>query len=625
MPRKKNYTAGKDRIPSKPANPRRTTRATMLPPVADNAFIEMEILLGENARFASSTRTLELGNWLGRGIDSWVWAAVASLRAILLSGSKQTVTVVTHLYGLRIFFSFLTEARNVPRIAAPSDLSPQHVQEFASWLQKRGQRVGWSAASPRTIYAKWKPVIIEMFAQGFIPGEQSQFFKRGILPWKTVAERKQTSLSDAEQERLARAIKDDLIAIHHGRLTLKPIDIQALRLLLVAHRQGANATPLLEMRRDAIAPGLMPGTVRLRTIKYRSKRMRAGIGRAAPPKESVEQVPGRDLFFPLAEGAILLQAITETESLLEEAPVKYKNRIWLYRSQNWGAKDTVSSLTAGTLPISIDGLIKRHKLVGDDGLPLKVNLTRLRKSFFDRAFRLSDGDLAITANLMGNTPQVAGSNYPTMNESRKAEAASYMNEDFTALMRRGSLAGGSVATSGALRVIAVKPFKAASNGHDSSELTPTAVAGCSDTLHGEHAPHDGHNHCSRYVMCLFCSSFTVVGTVEELWRLFSFQAFAKDELGYLDRTLGLQRTDDERLEDLRDRYRLVIPYIDDFTRRQFPTSRIKQARDRTAADLHPYWVHQTRMSWRARVHRDDGEPASITLHESQTQADLDGK
>jgi hypothetical protein len=139
---------------------------------------------------------------------------------------------------------------------------------------------------------------------------------------------------------------------------------------------------------------------------------------------------------------------------------------------------------------------------------------------------------------------------------------------------------------------------------------PTPVSGCQDTLHGEHAPQDGHSHCDRYVMCLFCSSFTVVGTVEGLWRLFSFQAFARAELDYLDETLGAERTADELLEDLRDRYRVAIPYIDDFTQRQFARTKVAKARAKTAAGLHPFWQHQMTMSCRARSRAGTPEPGA---------------
>ena len=59
-------------------------------------------------------------------------------------------------------------------------------------------------------------------------------------------------------------------------------------------------------------------------------------------------------------------------------------------------------------------------------------------------------------------------------------------------------------------------------------------------------------------------SSAIVGTVDELWRLFSFQAFAKSELDYLDAALGPQVAADDVLADLRDRYKVAIPHIDDF-------------------------------------------------------------
>ncbi|MGF6698138.1 hypothetical protein OKW38_002750 [Paraburkholderia sp. MM5496-R1] len=406
-------------------------------------------------------------------------------------------------------------------------------------------------------------------------------------------------MSDAEQERLAKAIKTDLVAVHQGHLKLNPGDVQAMRLLLIAHRQGTSPTPLLELRRDAMAPGPLPGTIRLRTVKFRSKKIRSSVARA----EANDLTPtidsdGDEIVFNLAEGAVLQQAITSTDALVREAPARYKSRIWLFRSQERATTRAgkVTCLTSRTLAKAINALIARHNLVGDNGKLLRLNLSRTRKSFFDRAFRHADGDLAKTANLMGNTPPVAALNYPSMNEARKAEAAGFMNEDYIDRMRGAKAAS----TKAKGRVIKIRPGTASTDG---SPSVSTPVSGCRDTLNGEHAPGDGHNHCDRYVMCLFCSSFAIVGTVDELWRLFSFQVFAKNELNSLDSALGPERTGDEALEDLRDRYRIAIPYIDNFTKRQFAARIVKEARTKTKQNLHPFWVHQMTMSRRARAHR----------------------
>jgi len=566
------------------------------------ARIDMVALLGADARFASNEKNIEFTDWLGRGIDVWVWSVVACLEAILLSGARQPSTVVQYAKSLRIFFAYLAEGLAAPRIATPVEFSPSHIDAFIGWLQLRGQQREQTAETVRTQFKNVKSVLLEMLARGHIQGEPTRFFKKRTLPWQHGGSR-ETSLSDAEQERLATAIKTDLIAVHHGRLTLSPGDTQALRLLLVAHRQGKNPTPLLELRRDAMSPGIFPGTIYMRTAKVRGRKVKNSVGRAASAKAPLMLKPSEDatesIVFALAEGAVLQQAITSTESLVEEAPAQYRNRVWLYRSQANNKRNSVTCLTSRTLSKAVSALIGRHNLVGDDGKKLRLNLSRMRKAFFDRAFRSTDGDLVKTANLMGNTPRVAGANYPTMNEARTAEAATFMNEDFTAVMRDSMQA--PVGTHAEPRVITINPIGITSDGTPAMQLERTPVSGCKDTLNGEHAPRDGHTHCDRYVMCLFCSTFGIVGEVDELWRLFSFQAFAKAELEHLDATLGAERTTDVVLEDLRDRYRIAIPYIDQFTKRQFPARIVREARSMANERLHPFWVHQMTMSRRARA------------------------
>lgn len=602
MARSKNYQASSTRLEKlRPATGEACVNA--LAPAAGDARIDMVALLGPEARFPANERNIDLTGWLDRGIDQWVWSAIACLRAILLSGSRKTATVSQYAKSFRIFLAYLTEGRQTPRVTSPVSLSPLHIEAFIDWLRLRGEQLGHRPESMRTIFKNVKSVLKEMFSQGHIPGEPTRFFKRKAVPWGR-DESRQTSLSDAEQDRLANAIKSDLVAIHHGKLHLNPKDVQALRLLLVAHRQGTSPTPLLELWRDTLAPGLMPGTIRMRTSKARSRKIRTSAGRAAPDRLNSERQSNEDtddgVIFSLAEGAVLQQAIVSTEALVKDAPVRYRNRVWLYRSQQNGAarRGAISCLTTRTLATAIDSLIKRHSLLADNGKRLRLNLSRTRKSYFDRAFRNTDGDLTKTANLMGNTPRVAARNYPSMNESRKAEAAEFMNE-YVDLMRTG------IDPSNEARVpprpIKVKPVGAAPDGSPVQPLERTPVSGCKDTLNGEYAPHDGHTHCDRYVMCLFCSSFAVVGSVDELWRLFSFQTFATSELEYLDATLGPERTSDEDLEDLRDRYRVAIPFIDQFTQRQFPAGIVKKARVKTEVGLHPFWIHQMTVSRRARA------------------------
>lgn len=600
MRKKKNYQAPR-------AQPKEVTGSAspIQPKIPGHAYrnpdIDMVALLGPDARFTNSIRNIVLRDQFGRGIDDWVWATSAAIESELLAGTSPS-SAAGHRHSMLTFYDFLTQgAIKGPdgvrllssKPATPSDFKPIHVEQFVAFIKKRDAANGYAKATTRHNYQAVKATLLVMFNLALIPGESHRFFRRGVFGRNP--ESSTTSISEAEQERLASAIKDDLSAIHHGRLRVSMRELQALRLLVIAHRMGHNRTPLLELERDSMRPGLLPGTIQIQTIKQRSKKIVSQMGsEGASTPMVVEYLP-----FSLAEGAVIGQAIASTEYLVHLAPQPLRNRVWLYQVSKTGfktKKGTVSALSAGTLFWSIKALVVRHALLGDDGNPLVVNNSRLRKSRFDRAFRLSDGDLMTTANLMGNTPAVAGVNYPSMNTARQAEAANFMNDEYIDMMRNTSaLAKNHAQDDKPLRVVAIEPV------HEVGTSTP--VAGCSDALWGEHAPKNG-NPCDRFVMCLFCSSFAIVGAVDELWKLFSFQSFARMELAYLESRLGPNPEIEETIDgllDLRDRYRLAIPYIDSFTSKQFAASRVLRARQMTANALHPFWFAQVQSSRRARL------------------------
>jgi hypothetical protein len=250
---------------------------------ASDADINLRELLGPDARFPTSIRTIILSPALGRGIDEWVFASADSLRAIVRSG-KSPETARGNRAGILQFFDWLTIGSDDAGLLKskphrPCDLKPLHVSEFTAWIKKKGQDEHWKKETVRTFYVQAKGVLKTMFELDLIEGETHQFFKRGVFE-KGSGESQHTSFSDDEQERLSAAIKSDLSAIHHGRLKVSMRELQALRLLVVAHRMGHNVTPLLELTRDAVKPGLLPGTILLKTKKYRNRKVVSQVGRA---------------------------------------------------------------------------------------------------------------------------------------------------------------------------------------------------------------------------------------------------------------------------------------------------------------------------------------------------------
>ena len=561
---------------------------------ADEAYINFKLLSPE-ARLVDSKCALDLRAWLGIGIDAWVWSSIRCVNSMFISGKYEISSLTACQVALDHFFAFLTNDRSSPLVVEPIKFAPIHSHEFVRWLRGHARDGTWALASARQYYFSAKRVMEEMLEQGDIDADVSLLFPRGAMP-RPNDESRQTSFSALEQGRISEAIKKDLVATHKGRMTLLFSELQALRFLLVTHRQGLNLTPVLELNRRGLAPGQLPGTVRLTSIKHRGNSIKSYMGRAA---ENGDKDSAEPLTFSLAEGAVLQQAIASSEELVAEAPKGIKDKIWLYRSESSRDKgEVITCLSPASLLWCVTRLVYRHDLRGDDGKPLKINSSRFRKSFFDRAYRVTDGSLPITANLMGNSPGVAATRYPSMNEARKAEFAEFLNEDYV------NHAKGVRDVPVCDAVISVRrPTVIPINAIDSGSLENTPLSKCSSPTAGEYAPKNG-TLCERFVMCLFCSSFVIVGTEEDLWKLFSFQQFAKSELAYLDDKLGVMRTADEAIEELRDRYRVCIPFISEYPATHFPAAIVQAARRRTQAGLHPFWKYQ---SERSRIGRNLGQ------------------
>ncbi|MEH6437345.1 hypothetical protein [Massilia sp. DD77] len=556
MPKKKNYISA----------------ATFEPPVLSmgapgirTATLVFSDFVGDSDR-THLQHTFALEEWMGRGIDAWVWGTLESLGDQLRSGTKSRSTIASVGKGMRKFFEFITEHPQ-PLVAGPSELVPLHITAYIEWLQQQALKLGWTTDTVRMRYQNLKSVVRQMHARGAVKAELGRLFPDRALPNGNKVVRGYSAFSDAELQRLAKAIKADLTDLHHGRLKLNPSEAIANRFLIVAMRTGINPIPLLEIKRDSLSPGLLPGTMRLRTVKHRGNQIQE---RTLVRGSQVE----KPVLIPTDAVAVLELTLADTESLIAEAPKQLQNRVWLYRSLRSQEFGQVVCLSYSVMQESIKQLVHRRGLFADDGEQLQVNVSRLRKSFGKKAFRISDGDVVTTARMLGNSPRIADLNYLRVDEQIKADGAVFLGEEFTGRLRGGSSSPWA------------EPIK-------SADKTP--VASCKDNLYGEHAPKDGNNYCDQFVMCLFCPSFAVVGEEDELWRLFSYQIFARHELSRLDKSLEHIR-ESVHVQRLIDLYRRAIPFIDQFTEQSFDSSLVKHARKKAELTLHPFWKFQLERS-----------------------------
>lgn len=570
MPRKKEYrSSGRNEKAGKESRGASEQRGLLV--FAD------ELPLGARV---SRHAMVDLRDWLGRGVDTWVDSMIVGWKRMLNQGAA-TQSLSAYASAFKCFLEFLVVGREAPLVIEPSQLRPLHITQFVGWLEARGKVRKWGVRTIHTQYSHLKQSLVQLQKMKVVANVPKPFFPSRPFAFGVCLESRYSALSDSELSRLAKAIRADLTEVHHGRLKLRASEAMTGNFLIIAMRTGGNATPLMELSRTGTRPGLLPGMKVVGVMKHRAKKV-IGLVFAGQSKEE-------SVLIPTDAAAVLERTLEATAHLVGEAPPELKDRVWLFRAVGGSNGGKVSCIDFNSLSYSIKSMVKRRALLDDQGEPLHVNVTRLRKSFGKRAFLRTNGDVVATANLLGNVPKITESHYLNPDAELMADAAGFMASELTAHLRGDG--------ANAKRFLT----RSADSANGPSAKTP--LASCTDTLHGEHAPKDGTNHCDKFVMCLFCPSFAVVGDFDELWRLFSFQRYAKNQLEYLDRTLG----DDEQISPhkqlLRRRYRAAIPFIDSFTVSNFGAKLSLAAKSKAETELHSFWALQMSLSSQSPMER----------------------
>lgn len=330
-------------------------------PSALDDGVSLVIAFPENP---STVRTIDLSPWLGKGIDPWVWACAGQLRAFLESQDVAPVTVRSYWSGgLRYFSEFLVATGSK---VEPQALEPQHIQQFIGWLKDRGGKY----STKKGYYQATKSVLVALARRGVVP-ENENLFPANPFPGSNSKAGGEIPLSHGERERLALALRDDIVAIHRGTFKGSGSAALTVYVLALAVRTGANLTPLLEASRDCLRPHpFMPNMMLLSLFKRRGNATKLASLRFSREEDG-------SLPVPMDGVALLRKALKITEPLVAEVKPQHRERVWLYRSgSNNRPGGQVCVMTSTTLQFGITSLIARHDLRADDGEMLRLNLCR---------------------------------------------------------------------------------------------------------------------------------------------------------------------------------------------------------------------------------------------------------
>ena len=486
-------------------------------------------------------RQIDHTRYLGIGFDAWAIQSIHVIRALLEGGNLSVATLIGYsVNGLRFFLIFLGGGAVESPPVTPNNLTKRHVERFVSWLKLKYP----NGSTAKNYYTSFKSLVIFLADYGFIESNIDDLLPPNQFPNNAQSTKDADPLTMGEMQRLLGALKSDLIAIHKGTFLGNGAEAMSVMLLITAARSGINTTPLLEAARDALKPHpFIPNLRLINTIKRRGK---------GAQSKTIRQTNLVDEFnaIPLDGVAVFNKALEMSEPLVAIAPEEIRSHVWLYRSGQQGCENKIVALKPGALYLSTKSLCERHALQDDQGNRLHVTLSRLRKTMESRLWKLSGGDILEVSSVMGHSPAVADNHYLKINDEIKVEGATFVGEAFPDKLR-------------------------------GVDITPTPPGGCQDSLYGSRAPKDGITHCSEFIHCLGCPSYAIVGTVEDLYRLFSYQQFLYAEIEYF-------LTDE--WGKWRERQFNYIRLIDDFTSKKFNSTLVSQAKNEAECAPHPFWA-----------------------------------
>lgn len=263
---------------------------------------------------------------------------------------------------------------------------------------------------------------------------------------------------------------------------------------------------------------------------------------------------------PMDGVALLEHLLKRNEPLAAVAPPELRDAVWLYQPQAMAHRGKLTRLTEPALKRNIRGFVQRHSLVGDDGKPLELTMSRLRKTMENRLWQLSHGDLFTVAAIMGHDPKVADQSYLAVTPEMRANAT-IVGEALPDVYR--------TADTEAER-------KSPGNQATREDFERTPVGRCKDSLNGDRAPRDG-THCMDFLSCFGCRSYAIVGSREDLHRLFSFYWFLDGERQSI------------RSGDWREHFASVMSQIDSFTLDKFDNALVREAKESARCEPLKFW------------------------------------
>ncbi|PMM78707.1 hypothetical protein [Vibrio sp. 10N.261.46.F12] len=475
--------------------------------------------------------------YYGKGYDDITNRAYYTAKALLKN--TNAFTEETQRTYLRNGFRYLAQYLEIFRYSVDEDLTqdditPRLIEQYL--LHLKGS--GFKSSFQKALYTHLKSLLVRMKEKGYWPfvddiNLNSDFFPKNPFPNSGKHAKGERPLTPYEKRQVVVALKQAVKPIYQKRELLSGYEL-ALCLIAVAIQTGINTSPLLYMTTDALTDHPLKDNRKLLTVF--KKRGNAKQLHNLRKSENVEVVQGVKL-----DVAYLIDTIIHLSSSLRQ--VSNNDLVFLYVARN--SKGTITSLSDLSLHNNIKKFIKEYDLKDEDGRSMKLNISRIRKTFINGMYELSGESLLIAAQ------QAKHSGTSSLDYYLQAPEQSKRN----------------LGLMGEIRV---------------KELTCDApsvpVGHCKDPKNGDKAPKDG-TFCNDFLGCFRCKSFVITGN--DLYKLFSFYWAIirnRDEFGRKDWKRHLKNV--LRIVDEE-----VVPEFAKLGQLQH----VNAEKERARTNPHPYW------------------------------------
>lgn len=525
--------------------------------MAGNVFILPEAIPPTNTmvkfgRNASNARSFDFARWYGAGIDPLTYSCQRQIERFL-AGQDSAVAVSTVaaycLHGLRFFLDYcMLRATAFGRDLVLADVNQDLIDGFLGHITG----LGLVTNGQKSLYSKTKPVLLALGRRGLFPlvtSGDAATFPRNPFPNSNRKAQGETALSKRERQAFTVALRQAIMPIWSDDAPLTS-ELLVYALLVVALHTGRNTTPLLEMNRDCLRPHPKDNTVFLVLWKRRGyNTSKVALRAESEADRLLESTPS----VRTNVERLIRRVLVLTEPLDAEAPDDLKGRVWLYPLRFRKDIGRVTALHSSVLVSATGRLVAKYGLTDSNGEPLRINISRLRKTFANRIFELTDGDLATTAVALGNTPRVADRNYLAPDDDARRNWK-FMGE------------------------VLVQELQTRTIG---ATHKATPVGRCVDPVNGQYAPKREGATCINFMNCLRCKHYAV--TAEDLYKLFSFYFRVLAERSRMDKRRWTR--------EYAHIPRLIDHYIvaEGLRRGTFKVATVEAARERARTLPHPYW------------------------------------